>query len=159
MSDLQQQYSLSDISMLTNISLRSLRNYVRMGYISGDMLDRKRVFTFQQVVELFKDPFISEVIRKRARSVLNYEFLNSKTEEITQLVAFQIPECNDILLHEIIDTALVAEKELSVKVCFSFTDKGLRVFCFGNSRNVIKATETFRDKPHLRPILEKMREE
>ena len=52
MSDLQQQYSLSDISMLTNISLRSLRNYVRMGYISGDMLDRIGTIRKQMALEM-----------------------------------------------------------------------------------------------------------
>lgn len=153
----ERKYTISDIALLTNISTRTLRKMTNAGIIKGRIVKGKREFDFKELAETLNHPDVVSIARKRQKAAVTEGFIESDSPCVMQLVSFCLPSYDENLLHGMIDAALDADKRYSVRVCFFFKNRGLRVECFGRIDDVKRVLNDFTQKPELQEVLGSMR--
>ncbi len=77
---MERTYNLNDLALMTGFTTRTLRNYLRQGLLSGDIMSGVWQFTEEQVDRFFSEPFVKEGLRIRRSSVV-FDFLADRSRE------------------------------------------------------------------------------
>ncbi|MBQ3295848.1 MAG: helix-turn-helix domain-containing protein [Erysipelotrichaceae bacterium] len=69
---MKETYNLNEISVMCDLSTRTLRNYLNQGLLKGNKIDGAWAFTLQDIEQFLKEPFVKESIRIKRNSKVLY---------------------------------------------------------------------------------------
>ena len=89
---MEKYYSINDLSLMSGLTTRTLRNYLTMGLLKGNKGDDGAWrFTVEEVDAFFKEPFVKDSVRTKYTSLV-YDFLaNPSKKENRTCVILDIP--------------------------------------------------------------------
>lgn len=77
-------YSINDISLMSGLSTRTIRNYISSGILEGDKADGRWRFTPEQANAFFKHPAVSRSIQAKRNSII-FDFLADRKPKHNQI--------------------------------------------------------------------------
>ena len=67
-------YTINDLAMITGLTTRTLRNYIRLGVLSGEKQDGSWRFTDEEIAAFFEDGGVRQSIRAKRHAAV-FDFL------------------------------------------------------------------------------------
>ena len=73
-------FSINDVAMITGLSTRTIRNYIALGFLSGEKVNGAWTFTDKQVEEFTQDKAVKPSIKAKKNAIV-FDFLGAKPEK------------------------------------------------------------------------------
>lgn len=142
---MKESYNIHDISLMSGLTTRTIRNYIEMGLLEGEKTGGQWQFSGDQVQQLFVHPFVKPSIQAK-KNALVLDFVADKHKKTDQIcLIYDIPGANSqMYAHRIIplynDGGYADDLKLSIE-----SDKTLsRVILKGRSEDVLHLINAFR---------------
>ena len=68
-------YNLNEVAMITGLTTRTLRNYLRLNLLKGEKVDGNWSFTEEELDEFMSNPAVKQAIAAKRNAVV-YDFLS-----------------------------------------------------------------------------------
>lgn len=126
-------YTINHVALMTGLTSRTIRNYMKMGLLKGEMINGVWHFTAEQFGAFITHPTVSPSIKAR-RNALVYDFLmdeHKRENEMCTMIdaAATLEEANSI--SEFFCHAINTDFSGSVRFAFSFNGTNARVILKG----------------------------
>lgn len=82
----QEQYTIQDLAILTMLSDRTIRNYLRMGLLSGKKEGGKWTFSAHEVSQFLDEPFVRQALEAKRAAIVG-DFLSESHQTAPALCA------------------------------------------------------------------------
>lgn len=102
-----ENYTINEVAMMTGLTTRTLRNYIKLGILKGEKMDGIWKFSAEDISEFISNPAVKPSIQAKNKSLV-FDFLaldSKKTNEICTILD------------------LYVEKEESEEICSFFCNK------------------------------------
>ena len=73
-------YSLNDVAMITGLTTRTLRNYLKLNLLSGEKIDGNWSFTPEELDAFMSAPAVKQAIKAK-RNAIVYDFLSDPVKK------------------------------------------------------------------------------
>ena len=73
-------YSLNDVAMITGLTTRTLRNYLKLNLLSGEKIDGNWSFTPEELDAFMSDPAVKQAIKAKCNAIV-YDFLSNPVKK------------------------------------------------------------------------------
>lgn len=135
---MQEYYTINHIALITGLTSRTIRNYMKMEFLSGEMINGVWHFTAEQVNAFMSHPTVAPSIRSR-RNALISDFLSDDNRNAREMcsmidVPATLQEANAV--SEFFCHAISADYPDSMRFAFSFNGTNLCVILKGNENSV-----------------------
>lgn len=83
-------YSINDVAMMTGLSTRTIRNYIKMSLLDGEKVDGVWQFTEENFQSFVENPNVKPSIQAKSNAIV-YDFMldnHKKENEICMIVDF-----------------------------------------------------------------------
>ena len=137
-------YNLNELAMMTGFTTRTLRNYLRQGFLKGKKVDGVWQFTAEEIDRFFAEPFVKEGVRIKRNSIV-FDFLADRTKNTGRAcVILDLPGTMEE--GRKISEFFCKQMEDASDAVFGFDwDKGRgRVILTGEEEQVAKIMEAYR---------------
>ena len=71
---MQDMYTINHVALMSGLSSRTIRNYMKMGFIEGEMINGVWHFSAEAVGDFFANPYVAPAIKAK-RNALIFDFL------------------------------------------------------------------------------------
>lgn len=71
---MQDMYTINHVALMSGLSSRTIRNYMKMGFIEGEMINGVWHFSAEAVGDFFANPNVAPAIKAK-RNALIFDFL------------------------------------------------------------------------------------
>lgn len=99
-----ENYTINEVAMMTGLTTRTLRNYIKLGILKGEKLDGIWKFSAEDISDFISNPAVKPSVQAKNKSLV-FDFLaldSKKTNEICSILD------------------LYVEKEESEEICSFF---------------------------------------
>ena len=83
---MKERYNLNELAMITSLTTRTLRNYLRQGTLHGEKIDGAWSFTVDEVSAFLDEPAVCQAMRSR-HSALVYDFMADAFKQTNRICA------------------------------------------------------------------------
>ncbi len=118
-------YTINDLAMMTGLTTRTLRNYIRLGTLNGEKLDGSWRFTEEELERFFADPAVRQTLQAKRHAAV-FDFLADTSKKTNRACV-------------ILDFAVSDEegKEISAFFCKKMNSDGADItFSYGRDRGL-----------------------
>ena len=70
-------FSINDVALMTGLTTRTIRNYITLGFLSGEKVDGAWSFSAEQVEAFLGNSAVQPAIRTRKNSIV-FDFMGTK---------------------------------------------------------------------------------
>jgi len=87
-------YTINDLALMTGLTTRTLRNYLKLGVLNGEKLDGSWRFTDEEIDAFFADTGVKQSMRATRHAVI-YDFLadtSKKTNRACVILDFAVTD-------------------------------------------------------------------
>ena len=133
-------YTVNHIALMTGLTSRTIRNYLKSGVLQGELINGVWHFTAEQIGAFMTHPSVASSIRSRRNSLV-YDFLCDEKKREGEMCALldapaTLAEANAI--SEFFCHAINNEEVLGpVQFAFSFNGSHIRVILKGSEKAVL----------------------
>ncbi len=137
-------YTLNDLALMTGLTTRTLRNYLKMGVLKGERMEGVWKFTEEDVAEFFDNPYVISGVQAKNRAVV-FDFLAENKKQTNEICTI-IDLCVDQREAEEV-AAFFCEKmnnrEERIKVSFEKNGTYVRVILRGFEDTVMEILNAY----------------
>lgn len=127
-------YNLKDLSMITGLTDRTLRNYLNDGILHGEKQNGVWGFTEEQIGAFLEDPYVRPAIQAKRNAVL-YDYLRSDlSDKNTACVVLRLREESSLSVAEFFCNAV--NKRQGLKMTFDHNHGENKVILVGDEETV-----------------------
>lgn len=144
MTNTDKTYQISQLTLMTGLTDRTLRNYLASGILLGEKIDGVWQFTDEQVEQFFRHPSVRPSILAKNNSLV-YDFLiedHVKTSEMC--VILDVPEQNQDTISTYFCNAISNSDYRNIRFTFDGIAGSSRVILRGNTDDVLELVNGFR---------------
>jgi len=141
-------YTINHVALITGLTSRTIRNYIKLGLLEGEMINGVWHFSIDQVGAFINHPSVSPSIKAR-RNALIYDFLSDERKPGGEMCSvFDAPaslkEANAI--SEFFCHAINTDFPGTVHFAFSFNGSHVRVILKGSENAVLDLLNRYHQK-------------
>ena len=130
---MQNMYTINHVALMSGLSSRTIRNYMKMGFIEGEMINGVWHFSAEDVGAFFGNPNVAPAIKAK-RNAQIFDFLADdykQRDEMCTVIDHRVSleEANDI--SEFFCDAINREWQGIIRFGFSFNGNRARVILTG----------------------------
>lgn len=135
-------YSLEDLAVMTGLTDRTLRNYLKHEFLIGEKEDGKWLFTDEQVAAFLEHPAVIPALRAKRNSVV-FDFLaNDRKQKEEACVILDWPEGKWMELSEFFCNAVNARNNM--RMFLHNAHGNVRAILSGETGEVLEVIEEYR---------------
>lgn len=83
---MKETYSINDVALITGLTTRTLRNYIKMDLLHGEKVEGNWQFTPEQLTAFMSEKYVSQSIKTKKNAVV-YDFLLEEKKEEDEICA------------------------------------------------------------------------
>ncbi len=137
---MEKYYTINEISIMTGLTTRTIRNYLKSGLINGEKINGIWMFSHEDFSDMLANPAIKPSIQAKNNAVV-YDFLVDNKKKINKICTIidlyiddtESNETSEFFCNTI--NSLSETGELSFK--FEKNDRNVRVILSGTEETVI----------------------
>lgn len=126
---MEQTYTIHDLSLMSGLTTRTLRNYLNSGILQGDKSEGIWKFTELQISDFISHPSVSSSIQAKNKAIV-FDFLanqKKKSNEICVILDFALSQNESHQLYEQIAQAINTSKTTNLRFSYEHHDKNTRI--------------------------------
>lgn len=130
---MQEMYTINHVALMSGLSSRTIRNYMKMGFIEGELINGVRHFSAEEVGALFANPNVAPAIQAK-RNALIFDFLaddHKQRDEMCTVIDEQATLEDANAISEFFCDAINREWQGVIRFGFSFNGSWARVILTG----------------------------
>ena len=77
-------YTLNDLALMTGLTTRTLRNYMKKGILKGERVEGIWKFTKEEIAEFFDNPYVISGVQAKNRAVV-FDFLAQNKKQYNEI--------------------------------------------------------------------------
>ncbi len=77
-------YSINEVAMMTGLTTRTLRNYLRMDMLKGEKVDGVWKFTEKEFEEFIQNPIVKPSLKAKNKAIV-FDFLAQNTKKTNEI--------------------------------------------------------------------------
>ncbi len=81
---MEKQYTLNEIAIMSGLTTRTLRNYMKMDILHGEMADGIWRFQEKEVMDFFQNPYVQPSIQAKKKAIV-FDFLAQNEKRINEI--------------------------------------------------------------------------
>ena len=135
-------YSLKDLSTMTMLSDRTLRNYLDAGILQGKKENGAWVFTSEQIKLFLQNDMVKSAIRTKKNAIVKDFIVNSKKKGNSVCLIWDLPDADPSKVGRFICDA--AGKRDNILMSFENAGKKNRIILSGSETAVYEIMTEFR---------------
>ena len=135
-------YSLKDLSTMTMLSDRTLRNYLDAGILQGRKENGAWVFTSEQIKLFLQNDMVKSAIRTKKNAIVKDFIVNSKKKGNSVCLIWDLPDADPSKVGRFICDA--AGKRDNILMSFENAGKKNRIILSGSETAVYEIMTEFR---------------
>ena len=144
---MQEMYTINHVALMSGLSSRTIRNYMKMGFIEGEMINGVWHFSAEAVGDFFANPNVAPAIRAK-RNALIYDFLADDCKQQDEMCAVideraTLEEANAI--SEFFCDAINRDWSGIIRFGFTFNENRVRVILTGPEDAVQMLLDSYRN--------------
>lgn len=121
---MEKQYTINEVAVMSGLTTRTLRNYIKMNILKGEMEEGIWKFSEEDIFDFFQNPYVKPSIQAKNKAIV-FEFL-AQNEKRTNEICTIIDVC--VEKHEAEEIAEFFCKEVNKRdvgnIKFSFEKNG-----------------------------------
>lgn len=133
-------YTINHVALMTGLSTRTIRNYMKQGLLEGEMINGMWHFTADQFAAFIAQPPVAAAVRTR-RNALVYDFLADDYKRDSEICTIlDLPAAPDQAnaVSEFFCHTINTEPINNIQFTFSFGGARLRVILKGSAESVMQ---------------------
>ncbi len=137
-------YTLNDLALMTGLTTRTLRNYLKMGILKGERVEGIWKFTEEEIAEFFDNPYVISGVQAKNRAIV-FDFLAENKKQHNEICTI-IDLCIDQRETEEISAFFceaVGKREEKIKVSFEKNGTHVRVILRGYEDTVMEVLNAY----------------
>ena len=142
---MEKYYTLNEVAMMTGLTTRTLRNYLKMNVLKGEKLDGAWKFTEEEFAEFIQNPYVKPSLQAKNKAIV-FDFLAQNEKRINEICTV-IAVCVDSHEAEEISSFFCEEinKRNEGNINFSFEKNGsyVRVILRGYEDTVMEILNAY----------------
>ena len=142
---MEKYYTLNEVAMMTGLTTRTLRNYLKMNVLKGEKIDGIWKFTEEEFAEFIQNPYVKPSLQAKNKAIV-FDFL-AQNEKRTNEICTIIDVCEDSNEAEEISAFFCEEinKRNEGKINFSYEKNGsyVRVILRGYEDTVMEILNAY----------------
>ena len=142
---MEKYYTLNEVAMMTGLTTRTLRNYLKMDVLKGEKIDGIWKFTEEEFAEFIQNPYVKPSLQAKNKAIV-FDFL-AQNEKRTNEICTIIDVCVDSNEAEEISAFFCEEinKRNEGKINFSYEKNGsyVRVILRGYEDTVMEILNAY----------------
>ncbi len=146
---MNEYYTINHIVLMTGLTDRTIRNYIRMGLLQGEMINGMWHFTADQFSSFISHPSVAPSIRAKRHSLV-YDFLlderkqNNELCTVLDISAASLPEANAI--SEFFCDAINRDFADSIRFNFSYQEGRIRIILSGQETSMLELLSRYHQR-------------
>lgn len=143
---MEKYYSINDLSEMTGLSDRTIRNYIKAGLLVGEKIDGAWKFTAENYGDFITNPNVFPSIRAK-KNALVYDFMldtKKKEAEICSIIDIPAEHSEAMAIAKFFCDA--ANETEGVSMNFEHKGKFARVMVSGEAEEVVRIISEFYKK-------------
>lgn len=136
-------YTIADVSTMTMLSTRTIRTYIKNGFLNGSKKDGTWIFTEEEVGRFFSEQFVKQSIQIKYESLVR-DFMDSRQKTVNSVCSII-----DYVVNSYEEVELLCDKVIEqintkqygdISFSFNYDDKinMARVILVGETKNINK---------------------
>lgn len=121
---MEKKYTINQVAVMSGLTTRTLRNYIKMNILNGEMVEGVWKFTEEDIGEFFQNPYVKPSIQAKNKAIV-FDFLAQNEKRINEICTI-IDVC--VEAHEAEEIAAFFCEEVNKRnggnVKFSFEKNG-----------------------------------
>ncbi len=133
-------YNINDVALMSGLSTRTIREYIKAGFLTGEKTDGAWQFTDEAVSELFSNKAVLPSIRAKKNAII-YDFMlddNKKDEEMCSIVDFPSSVEGAAEISDFFCKKINSGRYCDIRFSFEHRGKNARVILKGPAEVVLK---------------------
>lgn len=127
-------YNLKDLSLITGLTERTLRNYLNAGILLGEKRDGVWRFTEEQIGAFLMNPYVKPAVKAKRNAIL-YDYMRSDfNEKNTACVILRLKEESSKMVAEFFCDAV--NKREGLRMTFDHNNGENKVIIVGDEETV-----------------------
>ena len=144
---MQEIYTINHVALMSGLSSRTIRNYMKMGFIEGEMINGVWHFSAEAVGDFFANPNVMPAIRAK-RNALIFDFLADDSKQRDEMCTVideraTLEEANAI--SEFFCDAINRDWSGIIRFGFTFNENRVRVILTGPEDAVQMLLDSYRN--------------
>ena len=135
-------YTINELSIMTGLTTRTLRNYVKDGLLKGGKSTGQWLFTEEDISSFVSHPSVHPSIQAKNRAII-YDFLGNdrkKTNEICTIMDFYISQDEASEIVQNICTTISTSNLENIRFSYECHDQHTRIILCGYSDTIVHLT-------------------
>ena len=145
---MKESFTINDLAMMTGLSTRTIRNYMGLGFLSGEKINGCWRFTDEQVEAFTQNKAVQSAIKAKKNAVV-FDFLGTRPYNgdrmcvVLDLAASDAMGASLFFCGKISDCSPEAELHFASEA----VGTGVRLILTGSPRDVMSLLNQFYDRP------------
>lgn len=81
---MEKYYTLNEVAMMTGLTTRTLRNYLKMNVLKGEKVDGIWKFTEEEFTEFLQNPYVKPSLQAKNKAIV-FDFLVQNEKRINEV--------------------------------------------------------------------------
>ena len=81
---MEKKYTINEVAVMSGLSTRTLRNYIKMNILKGEMVEGIWKFSDEDIAEFFQNPYVKPSIQAKHRAIV-FDFLAQNEKRINEI--------------------------------------------------------------------------
>lgn len=133
-------YTINHVALMTGLTTRTIRNYMKQGMLEGEMINGMWHFTADQFAAFIAQPPVAAAVRTR-RNALVYDFLADdykRDSEMCTILDLPAEPDQANAVSEFFCHTINTEQINNIRFAFSYSGVHVRVILKGSTESVIQ---------------------
>ncbi len=139
-------YTINDIALFTDLSTRTLRNYLKSGVLVGEKIDGVWKFTEEEIDAFMSNPNVKSSITAKSNAIV-YDFMlnkHKKTNEICTILDLNVNDTEAAEISEYFCTAVNnCTPEAGTNLSFEKNGSQVRLILKGSTEQVLEIINSY----------------
>jgi len=136
-------FTLKDLSLMCGLSERTLRNYLKMGILTGEKKEGVWTFCKEDIEKMFKNPFAKGAIKATKKAIF-FDFVNEKHTKNSACIILDLPEQSAFKTSAFFCNAV--NKRTGLKMRFDSEGGTNRVVLSGDEKTVFDVLKEYHEE-------------
>ncbi|MBR3402877.1 MAG: MerR family transcriptional regulator [Parasporobacterium sp.] len=135
---MKETYSINDVAMITGLSTRTIRNYISLGFLSGEKVNGAWSFTDKQIEGFTQDKAVKPSIKAKKNAIV-FDFLGTKPSKQDKMCTILDLTCQESLSASVFFCKKISEMKPVSELHFASepSGTGVRLILSGSPSDVM----------------------
>lgn len=140
---LKDKYSITDIALMTGLSDRTIRTYIKKGLLKGEKSDGIWIFSKEDINRFMNKNYVKQSVMIKNRALINDFIINNKKKDASICCIYDYPaeneEAGKIISEKVIEEINTNEfNGINMSYNFDVKNKIIRLIVIGPPDKIIE---------------------